>query len=154
MANKTLYIRENDEKIWEKAEQYVKESKIESLSKFITDLLEKELAKTEVKNIDQNEIVIKIYDRNIGKFRRVKFNGEWLVEDLWLKTNGDSSASVALTAKNNLLYFYQNEDSEECNGYRIYRDFEQMKADPDVNSVLLAEVATKLKEDYVEFLDI
>ena len=151
MANKTLYIRDNDELIWQKAEEVVVKNKIESLSKFVTDAIKKEVNRmvflATVKEDIQKIVVTLNTEEGI---RKVAFNGKWLIEnyslDFWL-------ISVAITEKNSIFLLYDT-GSDSVDKYRIFEYFEDFINEDLPSPELKSLVANKVGEDYIEFLDI
>ena len=156
MPKKTLYIKEEDIKIWEQAEELAPAS----LSNYITTLLKKEVANKMEKRRDSNftKIVVKVdLEDNGDELKKVAFKGRWLFEE---KSGYDETLpqgtvySVAITAKDKLFMLYEKFGAQEFHEYKIYDDFNEMKDSGEVPSEILNAVADEIGEDYEEFLDI
>jgi len=76
MPNKTLYIRDDDAPLWERAELFAKQSR-QSLSQLVMAALDRHLA-AELDTAEMQDIKIK---RRDGERRWVEgFLGRWLVK--------------------------------------------------------------------------
>ncbi|MCL6612976.1 MAG: hypothetical protein K6T66_15705 [Peptococcaceae bacterium] len=161
MGRKNIYVRDEDEVIWQKAEQLAGKGAAESLSKMITDALKKEVERLEALQEVQKDgferILLEYFDKNANRDVKKAFNGKWLVfEEHDEATDAGVLVSVALTQKGQLLYFWVWESSGD-GGYDIYEDFEAMKNRAEEDNIghnIISAVADELGEDYVEFLDI
>jgi hypothetical protein len=152
MGKRTLYIRDSDEELWQRAEQMAKELGPDcSLSKLVTDALEKEmerLATAEEIKEGIEKIVVKI---ETGKgTRKVAFNGRWLVEDYGCDK---CLISVALTEKDSYFVYCNNQGYEE-DDYQVFDYFEEFKDCEEIPDALISMVASEVGEEYVEFLNI
>lgn len=156
MPNKTLYIRDDDENIWQEAEALVKAKKIESLSKLATDSIRKEVERMkELAKIKEGVSRIVCEVTNEKGTRKVAFNGRWLVEDFGYQPQFGKKyvLSVALTEKESYFVFWDS-DGEGKDDYKVYNYFEAFTDSEDIPEELIGMVANEVGEDYAEFLDI
>jgi hypothetical protein len=151
MGNRTLYVRDSDEGTWQKAEELVKGQGAESLSKLVTDALEKEMERLEtVKEIKEGIEKIVLEIENEKGTRKIAFNGKWLIEDYeWDK----SFISVALTEKESYFVFWDSQGNCK-DDYEVFDYFDDFTNSDAIPEDLKSLVANEVGEDYVEFLDI
>jgi hypothetical protein len=159
LGKKTLYVRDGDEKLWEKAEAIVGEMQIESLSKLVTDALEKEVNRLEALRKVTKEgferIVFEYRNELNGPWKKVAFNGKWLAENY---SGNYQTEGIAMTEKGQ--FFYCRCDIQTDHGfYQVFESFDDLKgyANNEGNRVdtdLISEAAEEIGEDYVEFLNI
>ncbi len=151
MGNRTLYVRDTDEGTWQKAEELVKGQGAESLSKLVTNALEKELERLEtVKELKDGIEKIVLEVENENGTRKIAFNGKWLVEDFeWYQ----SLISVALTEKESYFVYWDSQGNSE-DAYRVFNYFNDFANSEAIPEELKSLVANEVGEDYVEFLDI
>lgn len=157
MSKKTLYVKDEDEKLWVTAESL---SEI-SLSQLITELLRKEVRRQQIKKqtISSQETQRFVFPirrpDNYGN-KTIAFNGyRYLIGEAVKDSNGKERIySVILTAKYQLFctWLYPYAEVYEC--YNIYSSFDEMVESGEVPPEILHEVSLSLGEDYVEFLDI
>lgn len=115
-------------------------------------------AMQEVKKKGFDRILLSYIDQDDNRNVKKAFNGTWLVFEEYDEAvnNPNILASVALTQKGRLLYFWQDKISFD-GGYLIYDDFNEMKErakEECIGQNIISAVASELGEDYVEFLDI
>ena len=155
MPNKTIYIRESDKELWEKAENLAGGS----LSGLLADALRRYVEEEEMrKDTDMETITLEIGREE--RARTVEFVGRWLLDpdpdDTRTGEPGyDAGAfyGVALTKRGNIAVV-----SEHCNGawgpyLKTYADFEEAERD-NVPSDILAMASAEMGADYVQKLDI
>ncbi|WP_053961236.1 hypothetical protein [Sulfobacillus thermosulfidooxidans] len=143
MPRRTLYVREEDQVIWEKAEAL---SDQESMSALVTEALRRFiLAKEQAAGTSpyqRIELEITEINRNGMPYdRKVAFTGRELVDD--------GPLVVYETAKHRLLFYH-----EELQRYWIYRTIEQAIKSDEFPPTLLAAVADALGQEWVEEWDI
>lgn len=153
MGKKTLYIKEDDESLWKKADFLVKTNG-GSLSNFITELLRKELSKREMlRCVTENigPIVIE-FENQYGRQKK-SFNGKWLIKDYQpgIDPFGDAY-SVAVTAMGQL--FVLRETNNHGSDYRVFPTYDDMMDDGTVPLELQYAVSDAIGENDAEFLDI
>jgi hypothetical protein len=158
--NKTLYIRDEDIQIWDRARELAGDKLspiiVAGLKKFIAD---KEMEDAESKGFGRIEIPFNDAGaHNIPKLKA--FNGKWIYppdEPIEL-TSGDGYKSfhyaIAQTAKRNFVFLRWEEESEWKGNYRfqVLPSLEAAAADKDLNSA--ARQAIKALGVPVEELDI
>ncbi|MGO9228630.1 MAG: hypothetical protein ACLQKA_05375 [Bryobacteraceae bacterium] len=158
--NKTIYIRDKDEPIWERARELagaegISSIVVESLKKFVAH---KEAEEAVAKGFER--IVVKFNDASAHHIPRIKaFYGKWIIpiaEPLKVCTeDGDTSwwYSVAVTAKGSAVVFWIEQDANgQAQYFRVYPSLELAAADPDVNCAVTK--AIRLLGVPVEELDI
>ena len=151
MANKTLYVKDQDEAVWKEAEELTKES----LSSLVTSLLRKEVdrIKNEKKLLsgENKRIVVKTKEEECLP-RTVAFNGRWIVDDQEIE---DTIYSVAITEKQR---FFVLVDGKWGTLYYVYDTLDELKnlagTGKEYPAELMHWVALGLETDYVEELDI
>jgi len=182
MVRKNIYVRDDDEEIWQKAEQLTSEGAAESLSKMITNALKKEVIrlenqkeakKTEIfQGADIIEKITVEYEED-GIKRKISFKGKWITDEEGINTVSnlklggltgyDHIYRVALTEKNQFFVFEESIQFNEQNdglkiitkqegSYKIYSSFEKMKK--DLPGKVSKYVADAIEYAYEEFLDI
>jgi hypothetical protein len=155
MPNKTLYIRDDDEKIWQDAEEMVKAKKIDSLSKLVTDSIRKEVARLmELDSVKEGLSRIDVDLETDKGTRKIAFNGKWLVIDV--ETSRGHYISVALTEKKSYFVLFENAGAGngEDDDYEVFDYFEGLTSSDHIPEEIKSMVASEVGEDYVEFLDI
>jgi len=171
MVRKNIYVRDDDEEIWQKAEQLTSEGAAESLSKMITNALKKEVIrlenqkeakKTEIfQGADIIEKITVEYEED-GIKRKISFKGKWITDEEGINTVSNIYR-VALTEKNQFFVFEESIQFNEQNdglkiitkqegSYKIYSSFEKMKK--DLPGKVSKYVADAIEYAYEEFLDI
>lgn len=174
MAKKNLYIRDEDEELWKRAEELVKGTQTRSLSSLIPRLLEKEIEKMEAQEEvleDASRIVVDIgmqwdmedWAEERKPMRCVAFEGKWIAKDYYAKDGG--CYSVALTKKRQLFVAIAAGKDVLPFGYWVYATFQMMAEDTGTGAReeywpfpypdnLLSLVASVMGEVHIEELDI
>lgn len=159
---RTLYVREDDQAIWDRAREVIGDS----LSTHLTNYLRGVVAQTEAAERGCSRIVLSFRER--GVLSRVKaFHGRWLIspERPWIEeddgrfTNEEEPPEwcVAITVKNNYVFFRHCGRSADERApfawgeFRIFESFEQ--AVGKVPHGLVAEAMERLGVE-IEELDI
>lgn len=148
--NKTLYVKDEDAHIWEKAKEYVGDS----LSSWITAQLRNLVISKEAAEKGSQRIELKYIDKRIPK--SIAFYGNWLIPPRtpFVETQGNFSKNyaVALRAKNNVLVFtffiFDHFDGNEPKqngfykhgGIEIFSSFETMSQTNDIPSDLIITI--------------
>lgn len=151
MPNKTLYIRDNDDVVWKKAETLVTNSGLSSLSSLVTDALRREVERIEAINEvvnDAKKIIIEIDDG--GGVKKKAFHGNWVVRNY---EGYKGLISVAVTKNQSYLVYYDSQ-SDCDDSYEVFEFFSDFIDSEGVPEELKSIVADKVGEDYVEYLDI
>lgn len=161
---RTLYVKDQDEPVWSKAEQHVKAGAAESLSALVTELLKREVQRmdksAELKEQRMERILIEgdfaTHEGSVNK--TVAVTGRYLVEDF------GETYSVILTSKGYLFVLEATRDDILItNTHASFRDMKNGTALVDGREVslpseypadLLAQVAEEVGEEYVEELDL
>ena len=156
MPRRTLYVREEDQAIWEQAAGLAEE---DSLSAIVTEALRRfVLAKQQESGnspFERIELTVSTSDpesRDISGERTVAFTGRVLVTHGW--------HTVYETAKHQLLIYWVD-DSRGASFYTVHKTFDEVLAaarrhDHDLlyPSDLLAAAAEELGRKWVEELDV
>jgi hypothetical protein len=164
MPQKTIYVREKDNAIWQEAEKLADKS----LSSLLVNLLKKFVdEKRQAKGIEQQgmerievlviegrpDIANNVFNLHLGKGLRQKtqvFTGRWLVEDMRSSNLGiDKLWSVAITAKGKIAV-YSHGPLSGGQPIKVYDNLDEA----DLPNVVYAAVAEKLGIPLVEELDI
>lgn len=153
LPRRTIYVRDEDQDIWERAAAITGE---ESLSSFVTEALrrliltrEQQAGQSPYKRI---ELLVGAEDPRTGIIssnRTVAFTGRCIVQ---------GPIEVYETPKHRLLFYYRE------SGYGFYAVYESLEeaagveseatGDPFYSPDLIAKVAEALGHDWVEELDI
>ena len=158
--NKTVYLREDEVPIWEKA----RELSGDKLSPVIVAALKRFIAEHEGANKAHSRIVVEFSDSSDFMLPKVKaFYGKWLVppeeefnlplpkQDEWT-----DCAAVAETAKGSAVVFrwrlIEGLTERWMERFSVYQNLEHAAQSPDVNYVVLE--AIKRRGVPVEELDI
>lgn len=150
MPNKTIYIRESEKELWEKAESMAGSS----LSGLLTDLLKDYISSQEekTKKMDDSEmerIVLEI-GLNHETRRKVAFQGRVIA------SHGQDTAYY--TPKGYIIvhrdFGINGEDYEKYERFEDMRDETDRNGEPLYDPEFLAEIANEIAEDYVEELDV
>lgn len=158
MANKTIYIADEDLEIFQKAQEVAGES----ISKVIVQALrlyviQKDLEGTELKEC---EAMRGTHDSGGLRVEKVRFIGKWLSKLVAGTEFGEETCTFNLyyTRKGKFLVQtsteYQHEISDEVNyEYEIIEDFSELYA-RDLPSKLIEDAEEQLGKFHVRFLDI
>jgi hypothetical protein len=146
--NKTVYLREEEGPIWERARELAGEK----LSPIIVKALKDFVIKTEAGRIpDMERIEISFNDSTSNNVPRKKaFYGRWIFpiskpfhDELELSTPRAKFA-LALTAKSNVVVFdwLENVDGDVAwdHEFRVFSSLEEVAADPHRNRVARAAI--------------
>lgn len=155
MPNKTIYVKDSDRELWERAERLGGGS----VSALLTEALRKYVEESELKERGMETIGLDL-GHNDGTPRPVEFVGRWLLDPEPNETrttepgyDGGAFYGVALTKKGRLAIV-----SEHCNGgwgpeLRTYDSFEKAERE-GVPADILARAAANVGNGYVQKLDI
>jgi len=162
MATKTIYVKDEDLPIFERA----RELSDDSLSGMIVEALRRYIKAEEARAEGFQEIIIPVSytkDESHG-WRKIRFTGKLLAE-----AREDSpfrDYKVYLTQRGKLILYMvfgpivqreaeENGESEEDENrlYRIYDSFDELR-NAKIPDELLEDVAQKLEQDYIETLDV
>jgi hypothetical protein len=157
MPNKTVYVRDGDVGLWEKAEQLAGES----LSAFLTDALRRHVSCVEREaklKADEERIVVEVSDGEGHPIKKA-FRGTWLVRDWGPEGWGAARTAAGRIAVLELggLQVFENLDELDAWGEGIQQEFDDDEMDQWADGKVLefvALVAAALGEDYVVELDI
>jgi hypothetical protein len=163
---RTIYVREEDQPIWDEAKDIVGES----LSAYLTNHLRTMISAHEAAAAGSQRILLSFRESGIAKTKG--FYGRWLISPekpfaVWhLDINGDEDPSyppnryaVAITAKNNIVVFKFGERERKENGkfdwgeLRVFDSFEMANTHEEIPLGLIAEAMEVLGVE-VEELDI
>lgn len=143
-VNKTLYVRDEDAPVWDKARDLVGDK----LSSFLTNHLKEFVASKEAVSAGFHRITLKFREK--GKLpRHIAFHGRWLVPpgDQWDAEGGlqNDYYALALTAKNNIAIFnFYGEDLPDENDvfpwgfFEVFSSFEEAAKQASIPPTLLA----------------
>ncbi|WP_449240889.1 hypothetical protein [Desulfoscipio gibsoniae] len=154
MPNKTVYIREGDQELWDKAESIAGGS----LSGLLTKLLKEYVPSREEKPLkgdDGMERIVLEIGMGPETRRKVAFTGKWLASDGISRYGGRHTAYY--TPKGNIVVHSDYDTTGD--DYHVYDDIEAMSQETNGDEPLyspefLVEIAAELGEEYVEELDI
>lgn len=160
LMNKTLYIRDEDSQVWDRARELAGDKLspiiVAGLKKFIAN---KEAEEAESKGFSRIEVAYNdARAHNIPK--RKAFHGRWLyTQDKPLELSSEDGGityyyAIAQTAKGNFVFLSWERDHEGTGNYlfQVFPSLEAAAADKDLNSA--ARVAIKKLGVRVEELDI
>ena len=139
--NKTIYIRDEDEPVWDRAKELAGAKGIStiivaSLKKYIQ---QKEAKEAETKGFER--ITVSFNDSDAHGIPRIKaFHGKWIYppakpEKIYDEDgNTQWSYSVAITARGSAVIYWVEEDAHSrAQHFRVYSSLELAAADSDVN---------------------
>lgn len=143
---KTIYVREGDQGVWEKAEAIAGES----LSGVIAIALRQYLAEREAAAdpSQAHRIVVTVQDRFSERPTRKAFKGVYLIKEYgrWWH--------AALTPRGSVAVWHQKEDEAAASWFKVYDDFVSLSETEDVPEEVVAAIAVQVGSDYAEELDI
>ena len=161
---RTLYVREDDQAIWDRAREAIGDS----LSTHLTNYLRGVVAQTEAAERGCSRIVLSFRERGV-LFRVKAFHGRWLIspDRPWIEaengrfTNEEDPPHwcVAITVKNNYVFFRHfgrlaDERATFAWGeFYVFESFEQAAGDREVPEGLVAEAMERQGVE-IEELDI
>lgn len=144
MGKRTIYVRDEDEALWDRAKELSGE---ESLSSIIAEALKKLISEKEDPSMEN--IVVEEWDG--GKPFKKSFWGKWLVKE---NITLHGKWSVALT-RNNRFAIYRHPNQIPPYESKLYVVDHLDEADSDlIPPTVLKAVSDNLPEDFVQRLDI
>lgn len=166
MATKTIYVKDEDLPIFERAQELGGNS----LSRIIVEALRRYIEVEEAKAEGFREIIISVGHTKMAddarEWRKVKFTGKLLAEADRDAPFAPADYKVYLTQKGNLLLYMvlgpmvprESEESDEAEKdeqhlYFTYDSFDELR-NAQIPAEILADVARKLGQDYIETLDV
>jgi hypothetical protein len=137
--NKTIYLRDEDESVWDRARELAGAKGIspliaQSLKRFIA---EKEAEEVEARGFER--ITVKYYDASDHGIPKVKaFRGKWIIPPTRPLSREEQdttwSYSVAITAKGSAVVYWTEEDREgRAQFFSVYPSLESAAAESNVN---------------------
>lgn len=166
MANKTLYIKESDLPLWERAQKELGES----ISAVFIDCLKQRLAERASRgdNDKMEKITLTFWNSNEEPAVKKSFVGRWLVSGLNaddesgspVQWDSQTEYSVAQTSKCKIVVYMSDPDDRIEPAMEVYDDFDEMKAAvldgtyPRYPSNVIAETAAALGKPYEIDLDL
>lgn len=158
MANKTLYVKDEEAGIWEEAKETLGDK---SLSSYITGYLKQEILKKKAEALGYEKILLRYKDE--GKFPFAKsFTGRWIIPlerpHICLYEFRKYLFSAAITPKNNiaLFQFLGSPDSEnkyEWGKLYVSDDLSGLELDYGIPEEVVAEIMHQMGVE-IEELDI
>jgi hypothetical protein len=150
---KNIYVKDNDVELFAKAEEELGES----LSAIVADCLRqklKEKAVLETLEAQKMErIVVRCVNKELTTISK-SFTGKWLVWECKPEDgDGDTTWSVAITQKSNLVAYWQNDRNDQA-AMLVFRNLEELKGSDEVPKEVIAQTAEELGEEYTIELDI
>jgi hypothetical protein len=138
--NKTLYIRDEDAPIWDRARKLADEKK---LSPVIVDALKRFIADREAEETGFERIVLRYSDYSSNGLPKAKaFYGRWIYpidQPLRLRNSEENgyegrAYAIAITSKNNVVFYGWDYDPHSNWKYTfdVFPSFEEASADPVV----------------------
>ena len=141
IMNKTIYIRAEDEPIWDRARELtgakgISSAIVQGLKKFIA---QKDAEEAEAKGFER--ITVKFEDADSHFIPRAKaFHGKWIIPPTKpaVQENEEGnmrwSYSVAITAKGAaVVYWMQEEEDHRAQHFKVFPSLEVAVADSGVN---------------------
>lgn len=150
-VNKTLYVRDEDAPVWERARELADEKLSAFLTKYLRDFVQGE----EAKAAGFERILLRF--REHGRLpQSIAFHGKWLIapNENW-QADGPTDApahAVALTAKKKVLVFSFFRDSPDgpftSGHYVVFNSFEDAswKAPQDVIATAMERMGIEVQE--------
>jgi hypothetical protein len=158
VPRKTIYIREGDKELWEKAEELAGDS----LSGLLAAALREYIAQRERIDGEMGRIIVDVQD-NAGHLTKKAFSGAWLVGGSAVIDSGIESTAVgvlvgtrwaiAKTSGGRYVVCIQTPGNDYPGAFTVYEDLDDAALDhvpPDVLSAAGAAEGTT----YIEELDI
>jgi hypothetical protein len=156
VPNKTIYVSDEDEELWEKA----KELAGGSVSSLLIEALRRYIEEQELEERQGMEkIEVELEDPARGSWR-AQFVGRWLLRPQYAETrtsesgHPDTHYGVALTQRGNIAVYECQEltpqhDAASLTAYKSFREAEEDGVPKDI----LAIAARQQGADYVERFD-
>jgi hypothetical protein len=155
MPNKTIYVRDADVELWEKAEKLSGGS----VSRLIAEALRRYVAERE-KNSTYHYHRIVLDAKVPFASDKKAFVGRWLIapdEELQVADNrgkfDGTCWSVAVTQKGKLIVYKSNE-SEKLANVEVYHWFDEARASGRIPNEVLLDAELRFSEEVVEELDV
>ena len=157
MPNKTIYVKDADREIWEKAEELAGGS----VSALITEALRRYVEEEERKEqVGMEDIYVELWRGPNNEPYTARLVGQWLLEadaddTRTMEPGFDAGAyyGVALTQRGNLAVYIQHNNEGVAPILRTYGSFEDAEKG-GVPGDILAKAAAGPGADYVQTLDI
>jgi hypothetical protein len=146
VPNKTIYIKEADTELWEKAERLAGDS----VSALLTEALRRYVEEAE-QNMETIEVAVGGLPGIPGKTYTAQFVGRWLLHPDYYDEAG-GYYGVALTQRGNIVVYLQV-DVRFPPSLKVYDSFEGAEA-WGVPESILSMAAAEIEADYVQKLDI
>lgn len=147
--NKTLYIRDDDMSIWERAEVAAKQTR-QSVSQLVTTALQHYLPTVHAPSGELEEITVEVGE----PARAVTFTGRWLVAPSSEATRGGDDAGaywgVALTKRGRIAVFMAHVNERWPAELTDHNSLDDAGLPENIHAIAAAE----LGQDYVQKLDI
>ena len=138
--NKTIYLRDEEVPIWERARELANDK----LSPIIVSALKRFVADTESQGKGFERIEISYKDSQDHGLPKIKaFHGKWIydLQNPYPIANrfGTCFYSVAETTKGNFVFFINDEEEERSNNYEflVYPSLQAAAADPKVHGAAI-----------------
>lgn len=155
MPNKTVYVRQGDEEVWEKAEKLAGGS----VSSLISEALRRYVEEAEQKEQGMEAIEVEFWGPEEVPYR-AEFVGRWLLwpDEAETRTGEpgyDAGAfyGVALTQRGNIAVYTRHVNEGFAPRLDTYRSFKEAES-AGVPGDILATAAAEMGADYVQRLDI
>jgi hypothetical protein len=157
VPNKTIYVREADKELWEKAEKLAGGS----VSSLLTEALKRYVEEEERKEqVGMENIEVELWDRVVEIPYRAQFVGRWLLypypdETRTGEPGYDAGAyfGVALTQRGNIAVYTSHVNDGFPPELRTYNSFGEAEEE-GVPGDILAMAASEMGAEYVQKLDI
>lgn len=165
MPNKTLYIRDEDVSVWEKAEKLAAP---EGVSPLVSKLLRQYVGGNEIDFNGMQRLTVDVRENEAAPRTVKAFRGRWLWSPAQPIDVGPAAYAVALTAKGQIAV-YGWDFTSDLSSLTLYRNFEDMKIGRRANlpydfyddrnvdippPPVMAAVSESLNQPYEEELDI
>ncbi len=158
MPNKTIYVREADREVWEKAERLAGGS----VSALITEALRRYVEETELKEQTGMETLEVELSRETGygweeTSYPAQFVGRWLVypdpDETRAGYDPGTYYGVALTQKGNIAVYNRHVNDMAAPSLNVYSSFEEAERAGEPGDIL-AMASREINDGYVQTLDI
>lgn len=150
--NKTLYIREVDVPIWERAEKAAEKAR-QPISQLVTGLLRHHVEQLDTAD---DEITVDMRDKDGHEWTEA-FRGRWLIEpDDDNRFGGDAGAcyGIAQTAKGNIAVYAYHVNDKWQPRLLAYPDLDEAQADLNLSPEPVAAAAAVMGQRRVIRRDI
>lgn len=122
--NKTLYIREEDQDAWERADAAAHAAR-QSLSQYVTDLIRRHVPEIRAHGGDMEKITVEVAG-GAGGMRTEGFTGRWLAWDE--APTGEWKQGIALT-KGGQFAWYESVPVVNEGALFVYRSLDDLESD-------------------------